>query len=128
MKKLLLGALIASIAHFAAADMGEFQAETAKLCEKMKACAKAEMGDMSEIPPEMRGMIDAALNQACASINIYQQTAMLDKSLINAGTACMQSMNKMSCDALQNSEDEDITPACGKFREMGEKFGERYQQ
>lgn len=127
MKKLLLGTLFLALTQTAVAGKKEFQAEADKMCEKMKACAKAEMGDMSEIPPEMRGFIESALDQACASINIYQQTAMLDKSLIDAGTACMESMNKMSCDELQNAGDS-FSPECDKFEKMGEKFGEKFAQ
>lgn len=111
----------------AMANEAEFKKATGELCDKMKSCALAEMGDMKDIPEQMRPMITAALDKACTSLSIYEESAAVDSKLTKAGTACIESMNKMSCDDMQNFDGDAPTSDCKEFHELAEKYNAAQQ-
>ena len=120
---------IAAIAAFGAALIfaspalgDEYNDSIEALCQRIKTCALAQMGeeakDMSE---QMKQMIAAQMETMC--VGIKQQYTALARFhvLYRPAIACMRSMADLSCPELQSGKD-DVTPECASFREQAREY------
>ena len=89
-------------------------------CNKMKQCAKAQMSeeDMQGMPAGMMAMMQQSLDNMCLGMVESYDKAVKNHDLYEPALACYQSMEKQSCDAM-----EDETAACKRFGELADKYG-----
>jgi hypothetical protein len=103
----------------AAAD--EFADASAALCEKMKTCAAAQMGDIDNMSDAMKAQIMTSLEGMCIGIDQSYSAFRTYNDLYVPATACMKSMSELSCAELEAGE-KDATPQCAAFREAAKKY------
>ncbi len=119
-KSVLAFCLGASLA-LSPAHSNEFENELNAFCEKTKACAIAEME--RSMPPELREMAMGMISGVCVGITQSYQSVLQSKysELVDAATSCMKSMNKLSCEQLEESSE---TSECKEFERLSEKYSE----
>lgn len=101
------------------AHANDFESELNTFCEKATSCAIAEME--RSLPPELREMAMGMVAGVCDGIKqSYQSVFQSEYSdLVDAATACMQSMNKLNCKQLEEGSG---TAECKEFEELSEKY------
>ncbi len=88
-------------------------------CNKIKQCAKAQMSeeDMQGMPAGMVAMMQQSLDSMCLGMVESYDKAVKNHDLYEPALACYQSMEKQSCDAMQ-----DETAECKHFEKLAEKY------
>ena len=118
MKKIILGLMLIMLTQPVFAD--ELSDSLKGYCEKMKQCAKAQMSvvDMQGMPEGMMQMMEQSLNSMCAGMVESYDKAVKNHDLYEPALACYQSMEKQSCEAMQNE-----SPECQRFGKLADKYG-----
>ena len=118
MKKIILSLILMMFAQPVFAD--ELAGSLKGYCEKMKQCAKEQMSeeDMQGMPAGMMAMMQQSLDNMCLGMVESYNKAVKNHDLYEPALACYQSMEKQSCDGMQ-----DETVACKRFGELAEKYG-----
>ena len=98
----------------------EFADASLALCEKIKACAIAQMGQ-HEITPEVRQMMQPMLDNMCNQMAMEVEAVASGHALYKPALACMQSMEALTCADMQ-SEGGPQTPACKEYEKLAEKY------
>lgn len=111
-----LAVLLTSVAAHAD-DLGD---EVTTLCEKMKQCTLDSMAE-AEMAPEMKMMITQQLDMACVGLQARFGAAAQAHSLYQPALACVKSMQAMSCQEIEESDDS-ITPECDRYQELAEGY------
>ena len=90
-------------------------------CNKMKQCAKAQMSaeDMQGMPAGMADMMQQAMDNMCLGMVDNYDKAVKNHDLYEPALACYRSMEKQSCEAMQ-----DETAECKRFGELADKYGQ----
>jgi len=91
------------------------------LCEKVKSCAMAQMAE-EDITPEMREMMQPMLDNMCESVQSSMGDVPTGHALYGPALACMRSMEKVSCQQMQNP-DGMKTPECDKYEKLAREAG-----
>lgn len=99
----------------------DFADASAALCEKMKTCAAAQMGDLDSMSDDMKAQIMTSLEGMCMGIEQNYSAFRAYNDLYVPATACMKSMSELSCAELE-AGNEDATPQCAAFREAAKKY------
>ena len=89
---------------------------TLDLCEKVKSCAISQM-NQEEVTPEMRQMMEPMLESMCASMGQQVQAVAEQHPLYDSAVACIRSMEKLDCQALQGSG-QNSTAACESYEKL----------
>jgi hypothetical protein len=90
------------------------------LCEKVKSCAIAQMGEQ-EITPEVRQMMQPMLDNMCTSMLANLPEVAKDHATFKPAMACMSSLEALSCEEMQG-QNGSATPACKEYEELAEKY------
>lgn len=115
----LLFSCIFNISLVAANDQLKFESAINALCERQKQCALANMAE-KEMPPEMKQMIMMSLNMVCSSLLTgFEAQVMVSHELYSPAVKCIDSMASLSCDALQNKNDN--TVECEQFEKLSKQ-------
>ncbi len=92
------------------------------LCEKVKACAMAEIAE-EDLTDETRQMMQPMLDNMCANMQKNVQAVPTGHGLYQPAVACMRSMQALSCEEMQSSQAN--TPACQEYEKLRrETYGE----
>lgn len=121
MRKKLLSVLAAGVLATAVADAEELTDAALGLCEKVKSCAMEQIAE-EDLTPEMRQMMQPMLDNMCASMQSNFGEVPTGHDLYRPAIACMQSMEKLSCEQMQTI-DQAPTPECQKYQELAEQAG-----
>ena len=108
-------ALSTAIAVSFSAGADQYADAALALCEKVKACALAQMGDQ-DLTPEIRQMVKPMLDGMCAQVQQQMPQVGLDHELYKPALACMKSLAAVGCDSMQTAEHE--TPACQEYERL----------
>jgi len=114
----ILVGLIAGIAVAFSAYADEYADTALALCEKVKSCAVAEMGQQ-KLTPEMRQMMKPLLDSMCDQVLLQIPEVANGHELYAPALACMKSMEAVDCSDMQQTEYE--TPACQEFDKLSEQ-------
>lgn len=104
---------------FSYADIREFDNAVNELCKKTKVCTSELIEADSNIPPEMKTMMNSFLDEMCsnyARIGEYAENT----DLIQSATACLNSMAARSCNDLLNADNE--TDECMQYEKVANKY------
>jgi hypothetical protein len=113
-------ALLGSV-YLPAATADELSDASLALCEKVKSCVVAEMGD--QMSPQIRAMIQPTLDQMCETLKAQVTAVPPDHEQYQPAVTCLQSMTRLSCATMTSGEDF-ITPQCRQYEEQGKQaFG-----
>lgn len=114
--------LLIPVAVFASSmAVANYQASSQALCEKVKQCAFAEMGQAQDMPPEMRAMMEQTLNSMCVSMAQPFEFAAGHRDLVNSASRCMDSLSQLSCAELQEMQDM-RTAECQDFENKAAQY------
>lgn len=94
----------------------------ADLCETFKGCAIEQMGAM-EMTPEMRQMMEPMFASMCTGIGARIGEVPTGHKLHQPAVACLRSLEKLGCAAMNNDGDDANTPECEKYEELAEQYG-----
>lgn len=89
-----------------------------ELCEKVKACALAQMSE-EDLTPETRQMMQPMLDNLCANIRDQISQVPAGHPHYAPALACMRSMEALSCDDMANSG-RLHTPECEQYRQLAQ--------
>ena len=89
------------------------------LCEKVKACALAQLGE-EDITPETRQMMQPMLDTLCANIRSQVSQVPADHPHYAPALACTRSIEALSCDEMMITERLE-TPACEEYRALAQE-------
>ncbi len=117
MKRIVVSLILVMCAQPVFAD--ELADSMRGYCNKIKQCAKAQMSaeDMQGMPAGMADMMQQAMDNMCLGMVDNYDKAVKNHDLSEPALACYQSMEKQSCDAMQNE-----TAACKRFGELADKY------
>ena len=117
MKRIMAGLILMICAQPVFAD--ELADSMRGYCNKIKQCAKAQMSeeDMQGMPAGMVAMMQQSLDSMCLGMVESYDKAVKNHDLYEPALACYQSMEKQSCDAMQ-----DETAECKRFEKLAEKY------
>lgn len=120
-KKIVAVLIVCFIQVGFAGSMNDFNAAFNKVCNKTKQCAMAELRGDASVPPEMVKMVESSMIGMCQGIKdgFHPQLFAGHKHIMDAATACLQSMEKQSCDAMNSGNE---TEACKKYNKLAEKY------
>lgn len=90
------------------------------LCEKVKSCAIAQMGEQ-DVTPEMQKMIQPMLDNMCANMSASMPEVAKEHALYKPAMACMNSLEALSCEQMQEGTGSE-TPACKEYEALAEKY------
>ena len=114
----LLSALLLS-GHAGADEIAQAALD---LCEKVKACAMAEIAE-EDLTDDMRQMMQPMLDNMCANMQTKVQEVPRGHGLYQPAVACLRSMQALSCEEMQTSQAN--TPACQEYEKLArEAYGE----
>ena len=118
MKSLL--AALALFFAFATVPAGAetYEDATLALCEKVKQCAMAQMGEQ-QMTPEQEQMMTGMMQNMCAGIQ-QNYSAPASSPHYGKATACMRSMADLSCAEFDQMSDDTPTKECAAFRAAAE--------
>ena len=88
------------------------------LCEKVRSCVMAEMGD--QISPQIQAMIQPTLDQMCETMQSQVTQVPADHEMYQPALECLQSLEQISCAAMTSGEDF-ITEPCRKYEDQGKQ-------
>tara|TARA_R110002124_G_scaffold266702_1_gene433666 strand:+ start:283 stop:660 length:378 start_codon:yes stop_codon:yes gene_type:complete len=91
------------------------------LCEKVKSCAMAQM-EGQELTPETRQMMQPMLDSMCTQVRSRVGEVPSSHALYQPAVACMQSMNSMTCENMQDAG-EMVTPECDEYEQLVNESG-----
>ena len=114
--KIAAAALAACLSGAAGAD--DLVSASNDMCEKVKACALAEVAE-SDMTPEMRQMMEPMLAGMCDQMRQGVNEVPTNHQLYQPAVACMRSMAGLSCAEFRGGEVE--TPECLKYRELADQ-------
>ena len=88
-------------------------------CEKLKQCTKAQMSaqDMQSMPAGTLQMMEQSLDYLFLDMVDNYDRAVKNHDLYQPALACYQSLEKQSCDTMQNE-----TAECKRFAKLAEKY------
>ena len=112
MPAVLAAALLSTLPlvdHVAADEIGN---AALALCEKLKACATAEIAE-EDLTDEMRQMMQPMLDNMCANMQARVEAVPRGHGLYEPAVACMRSMQALSCEEMQTSQVN--TPECQEY-------------
>ncbi|CAA0083219.1 Uncharacterised protein [Zhongshania aliphaticivorans] len=109
--------LLTSVSYLQADDLGE---SYNVMCSKMKSCALQSIGE-ANLSPAMRDMVMTQLEGACVSVQQQFGNVADTHPLYGAASKCLSSMAKLSCDEIENMNDEP-TPACASYEKMAASY------
>ena len=98
----------------------EYTDTSLAVCEKVKACAVAQMGEQ-EITSEVRQMMQPMLDSMCTSMLASVPVVATGHPMYKPAIACMKSLDELTCEDMQ-SEDGAETAACMEYTKMAEKY------
>lgn len=107
--------MFATVTAVSAPRADEITDAALSLCEKVKACAMAEM-KKEELTAEMRQMMQPMLDSMCANMQARVKSVPSGDALYEPAVACMRSMEALSCKEMQS--DKANTPACQTYEKM----------
>ena len=107
---------------FSFADIKEFDNAVNALCKKTKVCTSELIEADSNIPPEMKTMMNSFLDEMCSNYARIGEFAE-NTDLIESATACLNSMATRSCNDLLNADEE--TDECIQFEKVANKYSDR---
>ena len=90
----------------------EYSDAALALCEKIKSCAVAQMGEQ-QLTPEIRQMMEPMLAGMCDQMLQTMPEVAKEHALYQPALACMKSLAAVDCNKMQQTEHE--TPACREF-------------
>ena len=114
----LAATLVLAVATPLAAVADDLLSAASDMCEKVKACAMAEIAE-SDMTPEMRQMMEPMLESMCDQMRQGIEEVPTGHPMYEPAVACMRSMAKLSCADFQ-SERAGETPECKQYRELAE--------
>lgn len=89
------------------------------MCAKMQQCITQQLNQPgTEMSPQMRQMVESMTAQMCDNLLDTSQVSSYH-DLYQPAVDCMNSMSKLSCDALQ---DDPQTPQCTIYQELAEAY------
>jgi len=103
------------------ARAGDLEQTSVALCEKVKACALAQMNE-EDLTPETRQMMQPMLDNMCANIRDQISQVPTAHPHYAPALACMQSMEALGCDDMM-SEERMHTPECEQYRQLAQESG-----
>ncbi|CAA0122689.1 Uncharacterised protein [Halioglobus japonicus] len=122
MLKIYSGSILLSIAILIPAAHADELGDAAQaLCEKVKSCAMAQI-EGQNIPAETREMMQPMLDGMCTQIRGKVGEVPTGHPLYKPAVACMESMNSLSCENMQEAGDM-ITPECEEYEELARDAG-----
>lgn len=113
-------ATVAAVLLGGAAQADELGEETQKFCEKMKHCALDDVA-ASDLSADMKQMISQQLDMACAGIQARFDLVTRTHALYGPAVACVKSMQAMSCEDIQQSDDS-VSAECERYQQMAENY------
>ena len=123
-RPLLATLFVATLSTAVPAAADSLESAGADLCEKVKACALAEI-DKQELTPEMKEMMEPMLETMCVGMRQGMDQVPVDHQLYAPAVACMRSMANLSCEQLQDGNQVQ-TPECAKYQDMAmEMYGDQ---
>ena len=123
MLKNLCGSIVLSFAVCIPAVHADELGDAAEaLCEKVKSCALAQM-EGQNIPAETRQMMQPMLDNMCAQVRGRIGEVPTGHPLYKPAVACMESMNSLTCEDMQDSGDM-ATPECEEYEKLAREAGE----
>lgn len=122
LKSCVSGMLLCLVSLVPTAHADELADAAQALCEKVKSCAMAQM-DGQEITPETRQMMQPMLDSMCAQVRGKIGEVPTGHPLYQPAVACMQSMNSLTCESMQEAGDM-VTPACEEYENLARETGE----
>ena len=111
-------ALAAAVALALPAAANELTDAATGLCENIKQCTLAQMGD-ADLTPEMREMIEPMVNSMCDAMRAGIEEVPTNHELYQPAVACMQSMSALSCADFQDG-DKVQTEECESYQAKAE--------
>lgn len=121
LKSYVSGILLCLVSLVPAAHADELADAAQKLCEKVKSCAMAQM-EGQELTPETRQMMQPMLDSMCTQVRGRIGEVPTGHPLYQPAVACMQSMNSLTCESMQDSGDM-VTPACEEYESLAREAG-----
>ena len=91
------------------------------LCEKVKACALAQMNE-EDLTPETRQMMQPMLDNMCANLSNQISQVPPTHPHYAPALACMRSMENLGCEDMM-SEERLHTPECEQYRQLAQESG-----
>jgi hypothetical protein len=86
------------------------------VCEKMKACAIAQIPE-EDLTPEVRQMMGPMLDNMCVKMQSSVKGAPSGHPLYAPALACMRSMEALSCERIQDPQREK-TSECKAYEKV----------
>jgi hypothetical protein len=111
-----ISVILGSIVTLVPAHADELAEASVTLCEKVKSCALAEVAE-EDLTPQARQMMQPMLDSMCAQVQSAVGNVPSGHPLYAPAVACMQSMNSLSCEMMQD-EAQARTPACQTFENL----------
>ena len=131
MKIVKIGLLGCVLSLATAAQGADFEEASMALCEKMKQCTLAEMGDQEGMSPEMKDMIMNSMAGICdamqAQFSSVQQLSGDEEDIAEAAGECMQSMAELSCSELMGGGEQPDTQACQDYQTLAQEYTDKHQ-
>ncbi len=122
MLKRLVNVILLSMVIVAPVSRADELADAAQtLCEKVKSCAIAQM-EGQELTPETRQMMQPMLDSMCTQVRGKVGEVPTGHPLYDPAVACMQSMNSLTCENMQDAGDM-VTPACEEYENLVRESG-----
>lgn len=91
------------------------------LCENIKSCAMKSL-EGTQFPPEMKSMMEAQFSMMCQPMRQKFNDAGMQGTMLKKAEACIESMNKLSCDQLTDGQND--TVECQDFQKYAEEHAE----
>ena len=73
------------------------------MCEKMKACAIAQIPE-KDLTPEVLQIMQPMLDKMCAKMRSAVENAPSENPLYASALACIRSMEALSCEMIQDTQ------------------------
>ncbi|MEM9255593.1 MAG: hypothetical protein AAGA91_09095 [Pseudomonadota bacterium] len=115
------GVLVLWILWVLPAQAEELTEAALGLCERVKACSIEQLQE-EELTPEMRQMLQPMLDNMCEQVKGNMGDVPTGHALYKPALACMQSMEKLSCEVLM-SPDQEPTAECQRYRTAAQQSG-----
>jgi hypothetical protein len=112
---------LVAAAAVSAAWADDFTDASQAMCEKVKGCAMAEMGQDSSMSEEMKAMIVRSLDSMCDQMNQNFSVVARYHELYEPATACMRSMSELTCQEI-DAANENATEECAAYERAAEKY------
>lgn len=121
MLKRSLGVGLLCVLTVSGARAEDLAAAAQTLCEKVKSCALAQL-EGEALTPQAREMMQPALDSMCTQVQGGVEQVPTGHALYQPAVACMQSMNTLSCEMMQDPNTVQ-TPACKEYEKLARESG-----